>query len=379
MPADLPPPGATGAWCVIAGGGTGGHVLPGLAVARELVLRGHDPASIRFLGSERGPDVDLVTAAGFAVTALPGRGIQRRLTTENLGAAAALARGVWRGIGEVRRARPAVLLCLGGYASVAGTVGAVLARVPIVVTEQNARASLANRLAARVATASAVPVAGTDLPRAVVTGNPVRPEIVAARDVAAETARRALGIPGDRTLVVAMSGSLGARTVNRAVIGAVERLAHRGDLAVRHVIGRRDWGTEHAPPPALGPDAAVWYQAVEYEDRSDLLLAAADLFVGRAGGTVAELTTVGVPAILVPLPSAPADHQTANAAALVDAGAARLLPDARCDGAGLADLVTELVDEPGRLRAMAAAAAGLGHPDAAARVADLLEEHARRG
>lgn len=366
-------------WCVIAGGGTGGHVLPGLAVARELVARGHDPATIRFLGSERGPDVGLVTAAGFPITALPGRGIQRRITTENLGAAVALARGVWRGAREVRRLRPAVVLSLGGYASVAGTVGAVLGRVPLVVSEQNARASLANRLAGRVARACAVPVPATDLPRAVVTGNPVRPEIVAARDVTAAEARAALAVPADRTLVVAMSGSLGARTVNRAVIGAVERLAHRADLAVRHVIGRRDWGTEHAPAPALGDGARIWYQAVEYEDRSDLLLAAADLFVGRSGGTVAELTTVGVPSVLVPLPSAPADHQTANAAALVDAGAARLLVDGDCDGEHLAELLVDLVDTPGRLEAMAAAAAELGHPDAAARVADLLEEHARRG
>ena len=366
-------------WCVIAGGGTGGHVIPGLAVARALVERGHAPGSIRFLGSARGPDIELVGAAGFAITALPGRGIQRRLTLANVSAAVALVRGIWRGAREIRRRRPAVVLSLGGYASVAGTVGAVIARVPLVVTEQNARASLANRLAGRFAVASAVPVDGTDLPRAVVTGNPVRPEVVAAASRSQADARAELGVPADRTLVVAMSGSLGSRRVNQAVIGAVERLAARGDLAVRHVIGRRDWRSEHAPEPRLGPDPAIWYEAVEYEHRSDLLLAAADVFVGRSGGTVAELTVVGVPAVLVPLPGAPADHQTANAAALVAAGAARLLADADCDGDSLAAVLTDIVDEPGRLDAMAAASRRLGRPDAAARVAELLEEHARRG
>lgn len=383
MSSDAPETGRSAAgaptWLVVAGGGTGGHVLPGIAVARELVARGHDPATIHFIGADRGPDRDLVTTAGFPVTVLPGRGIQRRATLENLGAALALVRGALRGARLERRLRPAVVLSVGGYASVGGTLGAVLTRTPLVVTEQNARASLANRLAGRFAVACAVPVAGTNLPRATVTGNPVRPEVIAAASADRDAARRALGVPPGRMLVAVMSGSLGARRVNAAVIDAVARLADRGDLWVHHVVGRRDWGTEHAPPPRLPEGAAVGYRAVEYEADSGRLLAAADVLVGRAGGSVAELAVVGVPAILVPLPGAPADHQTANARALVDAGAAVLVPDGECDGARIAAELTALLDAPARRSAMADAARRLGRPDAAARVADLVEEHARRG
>lgn len=370
-------------WCVIAGGGTAGHVVPGLAVARELVGRGHPASTIHFLGSERGAETSMVPDAGFPLVVLPGRGLNdRRIDLDNLRAAWGILRGVVRGIGIIRRARPSVVLSLGGYAAVPGVVGAALWRVPVVVTEQNARASLANRLAGRVARACAVPARGTDLPRAVVTGNPVRPEIVAAGEVARDPDRRAalraeLGVPPDALCVLVQSGSLGARSVNRAVIGMVEQLADRSDVVVHHVIGRRDWGTEHAPSPRLGSDGLV-YDPVEYEDRTDLWMAAADLFVGRAGAsTVAELAVVGLASVLVPLPIAPRDAQRANAEMLVEVGAARIVADGELDAARLRSLVEELTADRAALASMGAAARGAGFPDAAARVADLCEEHAR--
>jgi UDP-N-acetylglucosamine--N-acetylmuramyl-(pentapeptide) pyrophosphoryl-undecaprenol N-acetylglucosamine transferase len=176
MPAD-----PTSTWALIAGGGTGGHVYPGLTIAAELVERGHPASSIHWIGSEIGVEVDLVPAAGFGLTVLPGRGLNgRRIDLDNLRAAIGLVRASLRGIGEVRRRRPAVVLSLGGYAAVAAVVGAAVCRVPLVVTEQNVRGSLANRLAARFARVCAVPFEGSDLPKAVVTGNPVRPEIVEA-------------------------------------------------------------------------------------------------------------------------------------------------------------------------------------------------------
>jgi undecaprenyldiphospho-muramoylpentapeptide beta-N-acetylglucosaminyltransferase len=388
MPAETRPDVDSGTWLIVAGGGTGGHVLPGLAVVEELVARGHPRSSILWMGSEIGMEVDAVPAAGYELVTLPGRGLNaRKLNVENLKAALGLLRGSLRGIGVVRRHRPAALLALGGYASVAGVVGAALTRVPIVVAEQNAVASLANRLAARVAKVCAVSFEGTDLPRSVLTGNPLRASFADAIAVASDPSRRAalraeLGVAPHQALVVAMSGSLGSRSVNRAVIGMAERLQLRGDLVVHHVIGRRDWGTEHAPAPELGTDAAIDYRAVEYEQRPDRYLAAADLFIGRAGATtVAELTAVGVPSVLVPLPIAPRDAQRRNAAPLVDAGAAVVLADQECDGARLTAVVTELLgDGPegrSRLTRMAEAARTLGRPDAAAAVADLVEEHAR--
>jgi UDP-N-acetylglucosamine--N-acetylmuramyl-(pentapeptide) pyrophosphoryl-undecaprenol N-acetylglucosamine transferase len=365
-------------FALVAGGGTAGHVLPGLAVARALVDTGHRSESIHFVGSSRGLETRLVPEAGFPLTALPGRGIQRRLTLENVGAVVGLLVGVVKGILLVRRTRPQVVVVLGGYASVPCAIGAVLWRVPIVVMEQNARAGAANRLAGRFARASAVPFAATDLPRKVITGNPVRADVAGierARDQSA--ARRALDLPDDRIVIVVFSGSLGARRINEAVRETAERWRDRDDVAIRHVIGTRDWEQITANTLASCTGALI-YQPVRYEERMDLLLAAADLAVCRAGGTtVAELAEVGLPSLLVPLPIAPRDHQTANAEALVGVGAAILVPDAELDAGRIIEELTPLVDDPQMLREMSAAASSLARPDAARRVATLVEEHAR--
>ncbi len=364
-------------YVLVAGGGTAGHVLPGLAVATALVERGHSPSTIHFVGSERGLERTLVPDAGFDLTLLPGRGIQRRLTFENVAAVWGLMRAVVKGIALVRRRRPKVVLVLGGYASVACTVGAFIWRVPIVVMEQNARAGVANRLAGRFAKASAVPFVETDLPRSVVTGNPVRAEVLAInRSSDRETARVSLGVGEGRTFIAVVTGSLGSRKVNDAVLAALVKWSTRTDLAIRHVIGSRDWESVQDRLPQTD---GLEYVAVRYEDRMDTVLAAADLLVGRAGGTtVAELAEVGVAGILVPLPQAPRDHQTANAAALVRAGAAVLIPDSELDGDRLISEVELLLAAPGRLERMGVAAHTLAQPHAADSVAELVEQHARR-
>lgn len=364
-------------YALIAGGGTAGHIIPGLAVAGALVARGHAPDSLVFVGSERGLENQLVPEAGYPLAALPGRGIQRRLTLENLKAIAGLLIGVVKGIGLVRRLRPRVVMVVGGYASVACTVGAVLWRVPIVVTEQNAKAGAANRLAGMFAKAAAVPFPETDLRRKVVTGTPVRPEILdldRKRDRVA--ARTALGLPQDRTVIAVFSGSLGARSINDAVHGLLSIWRDRSDLAIRHVIGSRDWDDAGTPPER--PADGLVYQAVRYEDHMDLLLAAADVAVTRAGGnTVAELAVAGLPAVLVPLPIAPRDHQTANAAVLMRAGGAILVPDVEVNAERLVEELEPLLVEPAHLAAMADAVQTVAYRDAAERVARLVEEHAR--
>jgi UDP-N-acetylglucosamine--N-acetylmuramyl-(pentapeptide) pyrophosphoryl-undecaprenol N-acetylglucosamine transferase len=365
-------------FAVFAGGGTAGHLLPGLAVASALVERGHPADTIRFLVSERQLDARLVTEWGFQLDALPGRGIQRRLTFANVTAAIGMLVGMGRAIGLMRRVRPRVMVVLGGYASVPGIIGAILWRIPMVILEQNARAGAANRLAGPVARASAVAFPDTDLPRKVVTGNPVRHEVLAApRHAGRDDARRSLGLPTDRIVLAVFSGSLGARRINQAVRQAVQSWRHRRDLAVYHVIGARDWDEVEAETFEVPPDG-VAYRAVRYEDHMESLLVAADLAVCRAGGsTVAELAEVGLPAVLVPLPIAPRDHQTANAQALVRAGAAILIPDADLDGPTIVGQLDPLLADADRRARMSAAARSLARPDAADRVADLVEEHAR--
>lgn len=361
---------------LIAGGGTAGHTLPALAIASALVERGHPRDRVHFVGSQRGSEARLVPEAGFAITLLPGRGIQRRLTWANVTAALGLAAGLVRAFVLVGTRRPAVVVAMGGYASLACVLAAVAWRVPLVVAEQNAVPGAANRLAARFARAAAVSFPGTDLPRAVVTGNPVREEIVAVdRTGGRAPARRALGLPDDQPMILVFGGSLGARRINEAVVDVATRWADAPRATFRHVIGERDWELER---PARLAEPGSGYVAVRYEEDMATALTAADLVVSRAGATtVAELTVVGLGAILVPLPIATADHQTANARVLVDAGAAELIVDDELDGDRLEATLEPLLADGRAMRAMGAAAAALGRPDAADRVAALIEEHAR--
>ncbi len=365
-------------YAIIAGGGTAGHVLPALAIARALLARGHARDSVHLVGSARGIESRLVPEAGFGVTLLPGRGIQRKVTLANVGAIAGLVRALVKAFRLIRRRKPAIVVAVGGYASLACGLAAVVLRVPIVVAEQNAAPGAANRLIARFAKAAAVSFPGTPLPRAVVTGNPIRDEVIAAADRRDKVAARiGCGLDPERRVVLAFGGSLGALRINRAVLAAAEAWRDRSDLAVRHVVGRRDWPVlEHELPTP--PAGGLQYQAVAYEDDMPGAMAAADLAVTRAGSsTIFELATMALPALLVPSPNVTADHQNANARHVRDAGAAVVVPDADFDGDRFVAEVDALLADPHRLDLMAAAAKSLSCPDAADRVADLVEAHAR--
>ena len=364
---------------VIAGGGTAGHVMPALAVARALVARGHDPATIRFVGSRRGLEAQLVPAAGFAVTLLPGRGVERRVSWRAATAVAGLVAATVLAVALLGRRRPAVVLSVGGYAAAPCALAALVLGVPLVVAEANAVPGATNRIAARWARAAATAFEGTGLPRAVVTGTPVREEVLAASRTpeGRAEARGRLALPDGRRVIAVTGGSLGARRVNEAVLDLVERWAGRADVAIHHAIGTRDWAALSARLPGPEP-RSLHYRAVEYESQVPTLLSAADVWIGRAGGTtIAELTAVGVPSILVPLPIAPHDHQAVGARRLEAAGGCVVVLDRECSGERLAAELGRLLDEPGALERMAAAAAGAGHRDAGDRVAELLEHHGR--
>jgi undecaprenyldiphospho-muramoylpentapeptide beta-N-acetylglucosaminyltransferase len=366
-------------YALIAGGGTAGHVQPALAIARALVARGHAPGTIELVGSERGIEARLVPEAGFELTLLPGRGIERKLSWQNVrslwGLVVACGRA-WRLVGD---RRPRVVVSVGGYASVPCALAAFLRRVPVVVAEQNAGPGAANRLVSRFAKACAVSFPGTPLRRAVVTGNPVRAEVLAIdRSRDAEGARAKLDVEPGRRMVLIFGGSLGALRINRAAVAAARAWAARADLHVRHVVGARDWDEITGEGPPVAPDAPLRYQAIRYDDDMPTSLAAADVALCRAGSsTCFELLAAGLPAVLVPSPYVTADHQTANARHMVEAGAATLVPDAELDGARLSAEVDALLAAPDRLVAMAAAARAAARPDAADAIAALVEEHAR--
>lgn len=363
-------------FAVVTGGGTAGHVLPALAVAEALVATGRERSSIVFVGSTRGMEAELIPPAGFETVLLPGRGLVRSFDWSNLAAAAGMLTASGRAVRLLRRRRPEVVVSLGGYAGFACSAAAAVTRVPLVVVNPDAVAGAANRAVARFASACAVGFEGTGLPRAVVTGAPIRPEIeaVSRERPARAAARQALGLPPGRLVLGVFGGSLGSRRINEAVAGLVPAWSDRGDLAVHHVVGRRDWA-ELAKPVAPALRGGIHYQAVPFEDRMDLLYAVSDVIVSRAGAlTVAELSAVGVPSVLVPLPGAPGDHQSANARWLVRAGAATLLEDAVCTPSGLAEALAPLLGDDRRRARMEEAARAAGHPDATARVASLVQE-----
>jgi len=372
-------------YAVVAGGGTGGHVFEALAVARALCAAGHEPAEIEIMGSRRGQEAALLASAGFPLTLLPGRGIVRRMGPRDLlanaGAVAGTAWATVRAWVSMAHRRPRVVVSVGGYASFPAAAAAVGWRVPLVLVNIDAVPGLVHRVLGRFAAASAVAFPNTPLPRSVVTGTPVRDEVAAVRRSpdAARRARSMLDIPQDRMTVAVFGGSLGARTINEAVATLARRWSSRRDRTVYHVTGRRGWeqGRQDGDAPTGSPADQLCYRAVPFEDRMELLYQAADVMVCRAGAvTVAELAVVGIPAVLVPLPGAPSDHQTANAGLLASAGAAVLLPDAECVGSRLESVLDELLGDRGRLEAMGTEARRLGRPDAAARVAEVVVRHA---
>ena len=364
-------------WAVIATGGTAGHVSPGLAIAEEITTRSKDAAAVHFVGSKRGLERSLVAEAGFSLTALSGRGIARKITWRNLVALAGLAVATVRAIAAMARWRPAVVVGMGGYASVPGVVAAIIWRVPLIVAEQNAVPSVTNRFAAKFARAAAVSFDGVDLPRAVRTGNPLRAAITAInRDVARTTARERLGVAPNRKLISVVGGSLGAAKINQTVTDTLPLWQTRQDLTIRHITGKRDHKAIKAKSIA---EQTPIVQLIEYETDMATVYAASDLLVCRAGATtVAEITALGVPALLIPLPHAPADHQNANARKLAEVNAAVVLAEHELSPTRLCEEVDKLLNDEQLLTDLSTAALVHGRLDAAKLVVDLLEHHAKR-
>jgi UDP-N-acetylglucosamine--N-acetylmuramyl-(pentapeptide) pyrophosphoryl-undecaprenol N-acetylglucosamine transferase len=371
-PADAPGPRA---YALITGGGTAGHVLPALAVAEALVDRGHPLADLHYVGAQRGIETRLVPPTGLPHAFLDVVGVQRRLDRSNLGFGPKLRRAIRDATTLLRTRRPRVVVSVGGYASLPAVLAARRLRIPIVVVSYDRRPGRASQLAARFAVTSAVAFPGSGLPRARLTGAPLRRavlEVDPARDRAA--AREALALPPDRFVVLAAGGSLGSAVLNDAVRGFAALSAERRDLAVRHVVGER-FLTDDATAAAGRARDGILYTVVGYEERMPQAYAAADVVVARAGAsTVAELAAIGVPSILVPWPGAAADHQTDNARSLAAVGAAVLLPESQLTPDRLAREIEHLRADPSTLPAMAAAARSAGEIHHSGRLALLIEE-----
>jgi UDP-N-acetylglucosamine--N-acetylmuramyl-(pentapeptide) pyrophosphoryl-undecaprenol N-acetylglucosamine transferase len=365
---------------VITGGGTGGHVFPMQAIGEALLATGRRREELRYVGSGRGQERALFADSGIAVTLLPGRGLRRslraRALVQNVGAAFGLVVALARALGLVARWRPAAVVTVGGYASFAISVAAVLLRRPLIVVEIDATPGAVQRLVGRFAVTRCCAFA-TSGSNVVVTGAPLR-EAIETIDRSADARQRARAnqappIETGREVVVVMTGSLGSSTVNHAVADVATRWASRSDRTIVHVTGQRDY--EHYAARASVPPG-LDYRVVAFADMTELW-SVCDVAVCRAGAmTIAELTALAIPSVLVPLPGAPGDHQTKNAQAVVAAGGARLVPDAQCTGERL---VAELdaVMTPAASTSMSRGAGSLAHHGAARAIALEVEKAAR--
>jgi len=352
---------------VIAAGGTAGHVVPALAVADELRNRGNE---VLFIGGERA-EAELVPAAGYPFHALRVRGLDRSNPLRAARAALQAARATGTARRLLRRVGADAVMGGGGY--VAGPVGlaARSLRLPLVLTEADSHMGVTNRMLAPLArrVCLAFPISGRSGGRYLVTGRPV-PSGTGGADRAA--ARERFGIPPDGPCLLVFGGSLGARRLNEA---SVDAFGSGAPCAVLHACGRRDHDELRARLDELG--APAHYRLYPYIEPFADALAAADLVAARAGGSVLEVAAAGLPSILVPYPHASADHQTANARYMEQAGAAVVVPDAELDGPRLAREIAALLGAPQRMTEMAKAARAASRPDAAKLIAHELEAAAR--
>ena len=355
---------------VLAGGGTAGHVSPLLALADTLRER-HDGLDVVVLGTRSGLEADLVPARGYALTPVPKVPMPRRPGADLLRLPGRLKAAVDAAAAAIRGHDAQVVVGFGGYVSTPAYLAARRLSVPIVVHEQNARPGLANRLGARMTRFVGVTFASTPLPHATVTGMPLREQIrTLDRAAARPEGARALGLDPSATTVLVTGGSLGAQRLNDAFAAAAGSLVAAG-LQVVHVTGR---GKEFRPDVPAGPGR---YVVLPYADRMELCLAAADLVVARSGAnTVCELSALGVPSVLVPLPIGNGE-QRLNARDVAAAGGAVVVDDEVVDAEWITRVVVPLATDTDRLAAMSRAAGAVGVRDGHERLADLVERAVR--
>ena len=343
-----------------------------MAVAAELRDSG---AEVTFLGTRERIEADLVPAAGYEIDFVKVRGIDRGNPIRAAGAVLEAGAAVGAARSAIRRRGADVVMGGGGYVAGPAGVAAALSGTPLVLTEADSHLGLANRLLAGRAhrVCLAFPIDGRDGDRYVVTGRPV-PAAVLESDRAA--ARRRFGVAESTRCLLVVGGSQGARSINECAVAAFAEREGRA-FHVIHVAGRRDY-TELKPRLASAPHNNR-YELLDYEPDLGDCLAASDLVLGRAGGSIFEVTATGRPAILVPYPHASAGHQATNAAWMERAGAALVIDDADLGPERLAGAVTALFGDGDKLEAMAAASRGLAMPDAARRIADEVLAARERG
>lgn len=357
---------------VISGGGTGGHIFPAVAIANELRNRYPD-AHILFVGAEGKMEMEKVPAAGYPIEALPIAGLQRKLTAKNLLLPFKIIQSLWKARRILKAHKPQVVIGVGGYASGPTLKMANWLGLPTVIQEQNSFAGKTNKLLAQKAERICVAYERMERffpkDKIVLTGNPVRKEVA---DIANKRTQALdlFGLSDDKPVILVIGGSLGARTLNRALDNGLDQLVKSGAQVIWQcgkIYKDELWAKWQGKLPE-----GVWLDA--FITDMQLAYAAADMVVSRAGAlSVSELCLVNKPTILVPSPNVAEDHQTKNAMALVDKGAAILVRDTDASEQLISEILALLLDSD-KQRNLSEAIAQLGKPEATNDIVDIIEE-----
>ena len=365
---------------IISGGGSGGHIVPAVAIANAVRRRCPD-AEVLFVGAEGRMEMEKVPAAGYEILGLPIAGLQRKLTLANIWKNLQLP---FRMVASRRKVKkvlrsfgPDVVVGVGGFASEPTLKAAAAMGYRTLLQEQNSYAGLTNKMLARSAQCICVAYDGMERffpkEKIVFTGNPVRKDIEEMACSRAEGLSH-FGLEEDVPTVLVVGGSLGARSINQMMLVGLPALA---DGKVQYVWQTGRWGYDEAKAAVAATGAAGRVKVHQFIQRMDLAYAAADVVVSRAGAiAISELCLVGKPVVLIPSPNVAENHQTKNAMALVDKGAALIVSDAECGAKGIATVESLLADAP-RREAMAAAIRGLAVRGAADKIVDQIERIVR--
>lgn len=355
---------------ILTGGGTGGHLFPALAVA-DALKRGDPTIEILFVGASAGLEATAVPQAGYSFEGLPAMGLPRRLGPRLLRAGWGNIRSLLRARDILQRWKPDVVFATGGYAAAPVLAASWMLRLPVVLHEQNSVPGITNRFASRFAREVHLTYSSSRrfFPRRDhlrLTGIPIR-EVV--RQGSRGKGLRTFRLDDDRRTILVFGGSQGAHKINQAIIGALPVFSGRKDVQFVLQTGQKDYN--EVLEACRSVDVRTWVRPfiVNMGDA----YAVSDLVICRAGAlTLAELASMGKPAILIPFPFAAANHQALNAEVFVDAGAATLIPDSDLTGELLARKLAELIDNPRRLRLMAIQAVQLARPDATERLVSAI-------
>ncbi len=364
---------------IVSGGGTGGHIYPAVTIAKAISQL--TAAEFLFVGTKQGLEADIIPKEGYEFVTIDVRGLERRFSLANFLTIAKAAGSVWHARSIINKFNPDIVIGTGGYVCGPVLLAAWLAGIPTVIQEQNVIPGITNRLLARFVEKIALGYeeASQYFPKpqkTVFTGNPIRSEVLTADKSAGI---RALGLDSKKLTLLVSGGSRGARSINKAMTAVHTHFSASKDMQILHVTGQSEYNNLVGNFKQSGIDVSAAGNSIikPYLYNMPEALAAADLAIFRAGAIgLAELTARGIPAILIPYPYAAENHQEFNARVLEQHGAAVVIRDSELTGAVLIETIERLINNRAALAHMAAASQRLGHPHAAATIAQLAVEQA---